>query len=181
MPGYSGKEEYYPYSSYGIYLGVLKDEYGIVDIDYIISLFGKDSKEARLKYKAFVESMKNNGVMKEVDDNIINAYTENEYLNEKYYVVRERSPDEILSKVGEFFGEKLTGWVRLKYNREVNKIRAFAIYVLRVLCGYTYKELCKYIGNISISGISRLSNEGFNLYKKHEIYQNVFNSLINVT
>jgi putative transposase len=46
------------------------------------------------------------------------------------------------------------------------------------LCGYTYKDLCKFIGNMSISGISRLSNEGFKLVKEHTRYQNAFNCLI---
>lgn len=177
LPGYSGKEEYYAYSSYGIYLGLLKDIYEIVDTGYILRLFGSDIEKAQKKYKAFVESMKGTGIMEEVGENIIAAYTENEYISEKYYVMRDRSPDEISHRIEQVLGEKLPGWLRLKYSREVNKIRAFATYVFRILCGYTYKDLCEYIGNMSISGISRLSKEGFKLYKEHKKYQNAFNSL----
>ncbi|HHW31696.1 MAG TPA: transposase [Clostridiaceae bacterium] len=181
LPGYSGKEEYYPYSSYGIYLGLIKDKFEIVDTDYVLKLFGSDKKSARQKYRSFVESMKDTGIMKEVDENIMTAYTENEYVCDKYYVIRDRSPDEILHKIGKILNEKLSEWLRLKYSREANNLRAFTVYTLRILCGYTYKELCKYIGNMSISGISRLSKEGFDLYKKNKVYKNALNSLILMT
>ena len=181
LPSYAGKEEYYAYSSYGIYLGLMEDTYKIVDTEYILRLFSKNKIRSQQKYKAFVESMKDTGIMKEVDENIMVAYTENEYICEKYYIVRDRSTDEIIDKIEEALGEKLPGWLRLKYSREASKIRAFATYVMRILCGYTYKDLCKYIGNMSISGISRLSNEGFKLIKECKRYQNAFNCLIQAT
>jgi putative transposase len=178
LPGYSGKEEYYPYSSYGIYLGLVEDTCEIVDTEYILRVFSKNKNRSQQKYKAFVESMKDTGIMKEVDENITVAYTENEYIDEKYYLVRDRSPDEIMDRIEETLGERLPGGLRLKYSREASKIRAFATYAMRILCGYTYKDLCKYIGNMSMSGISRLSNEGFKLIKEHTRYQNAFNCLI---
>ena len=182
LPGYAGKEEYYPYSSYGIYLGLIEDTYEIMDTEYILRLFSKNTDSSQQKYKSFVESMKDTGIMKEVDENIMVAYTENEYIDEKHYLVRDRSPDEIIEKIEETLGERLSGGLpgglRLKYSREASKIRAFATYAMRILCGYTYKDLCKFIGNMSISGISRLSNEGFKLVKEHTRYQNAFNYLI---
>ena len=214
LPDYSGKEELYPYSSYGIYTGYRDDPDEIVDTDYILKLFGEDKKAAREKYRAFTESMKGKDIIKEVDDNIIRAYTENEYRSEKNFIVRNENPDEILDKIQNILDEKLSGGLstastttsvseltevsstrlsgelqlglsigistnlRLKYSREASKIRAFAAYTLRILCGYTYKQLCQYIGNISLSGISRLVNEGFRLLKEQVVYRDAFNTLI---
>ncbi|HHW30795.1 MAG TPA: transposase [Clostridiaceae bacterium] len=178
LPGYFGKEELYKYSSYGIYVGLMEDTHEIVDTEYILKLFSSDKDLAQQKYKTFVQSMKDTDFMEEIDENIIKAYTENEYKSEKRYIVRTRKPDELLHRIGEILGEKLSWKLRSKYCSETKKVRAFVIYVLRVLCGYTYKDLCDYIGNISISGISRLSNEGFNLLKKYKRYQMAFCSLI---
>lgn len=221
LPGYSWKEELYPYSSYGIYTGYRNDPDKIVDTDYILKLFHSDKKVAREKYIAFTKSMKDKDIIKEVDDNIIRAYTENEYRSEKSFIVRNENPDEILDKIENILCDKLseelsaastsestsesaseltkeltpklseglqTGLssgisgmstnLRLKYSREASEIRAFVTYTLRILCGYSYKQLCQYIGNMSLSGISRLVNEGFRLMKEHAVYRNAFNALI---
>lgn len=109
LPDYSGKEELYPYSSYGIYTGYREDHDEIVDTDYILKLFSSDKKVAREKYRAFTESMKDKDIIKEVDDNIIRSYTENEYRSEKSFIVRNENPDEILDKIQNILGEKLSG------------------------------------------------------------------------
>jgi len=108
LPGYSGKEELYPYSSYGIYTGYRDDPDGIVNTDYILKLFGEDKKVAREKYRAFTETMKNKDIIKEVDDNIIRSYTKNEYRSEKSFIVRNENPDEILDKIQNILGVKLS-------------------------------------------------------------------------
>jgi REP element-mobilizing transposase RayT len=178
MPGYAGKEEQYKYSSYGIYTGYRKDIDELVDTEFILNHFGKDIKSARMKYRAFVESMKETGIMKEVDDSITRAYTENEYASKKSYIARKRVPEEIIYKMSDLLRERLHEGLRRKYSRETAENRAFVTYIMRILCGYTYQEMCKYIGNMSISGISRLTNQGFKLLKENIRYRDAFNSLI---
>ncbi|MDH7567941.1 MAG: hypothetical protein QHH06_16025, partial [Clostridiales bacterium] len=180
LPDYAGKEELYRYSSYGIYTGCRKDAEGLVDTEFLLKLFSYDKSLARQKYRAFTECMRETGIMKEVDDRILRAYTENEYRSEKKPVVRYESPEELIRKIGEALGERLPERLRTKYSRETSSIRAFVTYVMRVLCGYTYKRICEYIGNMSMSGISRLSNEGFRLFSRHVRYRHAFNSLIQV-
>ncbi|RCX09607.1 REP element-mobilizing transposase RayT [Anaerobacterium chartisolvens] len=178
LPEYAGREALYRYSSYGIYTGLRKDLEEIVDVNFILAHFGVDKKAAREKYRAFTESMRDTGIMKEVDDSIIRAYTENVYNSEKHYIVRNRVPEEIMLKVGQFLGERLEEGLRRKHSRETSSNRAFVTYIMRVLCGYTYKSICRYIGNMSVGGVSRLSNEGFKLLKENMQYNNAFNSLI---
>ena len=181
LPGYAGKEEHYRYSSYGIYTGLRKDTEGIVDTEFILSHFGNDQKSAQQKYRAFTESMRETGIMKEVDNSITRAYTENVYSSEKRYIVRNRAPEEIIQKVGELLGERLPKAIRTKFSRETSDFRAFAAYVMRSLCGYTYKNICEYIGNMSMSGVSRLSNKGYRLLDENEQYRNAFDLLIITT
>ncbi|AUS97006.1 transposase [Pseudoclostridium thermosuccinogenes] len=178
LPGYAGREEYYRYSSYGIYAGRRKDTDGIVDTEFILSHFGRDKKTAQQKYKAFAESMKETGIMKEVDNSIMKAYTENVYSSERQYIVRTRIPDELIYRMSNLLGMKVVEELRAKYNRKASKIRAFTAYIMRTICGYTYASICQYIGNMSMSGISRLTNEGFRLIKEDVRYRNTFNSLI---
>ncbi|HHV97082.1 MAG TPA: transposase [Clostridiaceae bacterium] len=181
LPGYACREEEYKYSSYGIYTGFREDTEGIIDVDFILGYFGGDNETARVKYKMFTESMKENGVIKEVDENIMKSYIENEYISGKSYIVRDREPEKVMSKISELMEEEVSELelsLRRKHSRKTSKIRAFATYVLRVLCGYTYKDICKYIGNITISGITSLTNKGFLLIKENMIFRNLFNSLI---
>ena len=178
LPGYAGKEEYYRYSSYGVYTGCRKDTDGIVDTDFILSHFGRDKNTAQQRYKEFTESMKETGIMKEVDDSITKAYTENVYISEKQYIVRNKTPEELIYKISNLLERKAVDELRAKYSREASKIRAFMAYVMRTICGYTYRSLCEYIGNMSMSGVSRLAKEGFRLIKEDSRYRNTFNLLI---
>ncbi|RCX07077.1 REP element-mobilizing transposase RayT, partial [Anaerobacterium chartisolvens] len=107
LPEYAGREELYRYSSYGIYTGLRKDLEEVIDVSFILAHFGRDKKAAREKYRAFTESMKETGIMKEVDNNILRAYTENVYNSEKSYIVRNRMPEEIIQRIGQFLGERL--------------------------------------------------------------------------
>lgn len=116
--------------------------------------------------------------MKEVDDNILKAFRENTYDSGKSFIVRNREPVELIDKISGLMSKRLTEILRAKYSREASKIRAFVTYVMRILCGYTYKKICAFIGNMSISGISNLSNKGFKLIMENAIYRDIFNSLI---
>ncbi|NMB97133.1 MAG: hypothetical protein GYA02_11075 [Clostridiaceae bacterium] len=181
LPGYVYKEEEYQYSSYGIYTGYREDTEEIIDTEFILSNFSSDKETAQKKYKAFTESMKEKGIMKEMDDSILGAYSENEYISGKSYIVREREPKVVINKISKLLDEELSELelsLRRKHSRRTSKIRAFIAYVLRVLCGHTYQKICKYIGNMSISGISYLTNKGFALIKENKLYRNLMNLLI---
>ncbi|MBN2558786.1 MAG: transposase, partial [Clostridia bacterium] len=53
---YRGKEEYFYYSSYGIYCGIRKNEDSAVDIDYVLNLMlCKERKKAIKKYILLVK------------------------------------------------------------------------------------------------------------------------------
>jgi len=178
LPGYAGREECYRYSSYGIYTGYRQDIDGIVDTEFILSQFGKDESTARQKYRNFTESMKETGIMKEVDESIMRSYCDNVYNSGKQFIIRKKTPEEVIYIVGRFLGKRTPENLRAKYCRETSKARAFITYLMRVICGYSYRNICEYIGNMSISGISRLTNIGYRLIVDEAKYRNIFNSLV---
>jgi hypothetical protein len=178
ISGYNGREEEYPYSSYGIYTGLRDDKEGFIDTSFILKQFSSDASRAREKYKAFVEIMRDTGIMKEIDTEILRQYTQNEYRSEKRHITREKSTDRVIQKACELLGESQPESIRLKYQREKSSLRAFIAYIMRVLCGCTYKKICETIGNLSLSGVVRLSREGYRLYTQYKIYRDVFGALI---
>lgn len=178
IPGYSGREEEYPYSSYGIYTGLRKDAEGLVDTSFVLKQFSSDTAKAREKYRAFVEIMRQTGIMKEIDADIIRQYTQNEYRSEKRIITRDKSPDRVIKKVCELLGEDQQQSIRAKYHREKSSLRAFTVYVMRVLCGCTYKKICEILGNISLSGVVRLAGEGYRLFAQQKRYSQAFEALI---
>jgi len=116
--------------------------------------------------------------MKEVAEDIMKAYTGNEYTSVKRHIVRGKVPEEAIRQIEEVLGERhLLEGLRLKYSREASDYRAFVTYVMRVLCGFTYKGICEYIGNMSMSGIANLSNRGYKLLIGDMRYRNAFNCL----
>jgi REP element-mobilizing transposase RayT len=178
IEGYYGREEDYPYSSYGIYIGKRKDEDCLVNTEFILSVFGKDLQKAALKYHGFAVSMKETGIMRDIGDEIWNAYVENQYRSEKSQILRDKNPDEIVEKACELLNINVPQDVHVKYCRENVGIRAFVTYVMRVMCGYTYKKIGEYIGDLSLSGIANLFNKGFRLTKSEKVYGEAFLNML---
>lgn len=178
IEGFNGREEEYPYSSYGIYVGKRKDTEGIVDKNFILKLFSKIPRKAAIKYKEFARSMKETGILKEIDEDIWNTYFENEYRSEKKYIARDKKPEEIVNKVCSLLKKYTSQHIHAKYFREATEVRAFLTYVMRVICGFTYKSICEFIGNMSVSGVSRLSKEGYSLIENNITYKIAFDSII---
>jgi hypothetical protein len=71
-----------------------------------------------------------------------------------------------------------SGELILKSKKKAADYRAFCAYVMRVLCGLTYKEICENLYNITVSGCSTMCSRGFDLVKEREEYGRVFNALV---
>jgi putative transposase len=177
LPQYAGREQAYPYSSYGIYTGERKDTYKIVDTQYLLRPFSKDKQKARQKYAAFVASVIGTEPLKNIDEDISKAYTNNTYHSEKQSLIRYKDVNGLIKRVEHILEEPTNISLRTKHNRGTSKIRAFITYVMRVLCDVSYKELCQYIGNMSMSGVTRLTKEGFRLIQEEQKYKKAFAAL----
>jgi hypothetical protein len=182
ITGYEGREEEYKYSSYGIYLRIRKDKYRLVDISFIQSLFGIKSKHSFIRrYKEFV-SRKNGDCSVDQYDSIENNDTvESESINERRIISRERVPANVI----DYIASRLKT-VKPSKNKadkiqkaERNDYKAFTAYVLRVICGMNYRQICEYILDITVSSCSKLCNMGYELLEHGGlIYTDIFNNII---
>ena len=179
IPGYDGKEEYYKYSSYGIYLGTIKDNLNLVDTGFILNMFSENPGLAATKFRSFVRSLKDTGIMTDMDENVKSKYLINEYKSEKTHITRDLNADDVVRKtVYTLLGKVDADIIRVKNKRNYCKVRAMIVFLLRTYSGFTYKNICQYIGNITLSGVARLYNKGFELFQEDRQYRLVLDSLL---
>lgn len=178
IEGYANREEQYKYSSYGIYLGLRKDTLKLVDKSYMMSLFNKqDEKEFGKSYMEFVSHQRDIGSLEELRKNLSSA-VEYEYKSGRKVILREYTPAKVLSYISEKMMVWGRGGIATKAKRKLIEYRAFTAYVLRVLCGLGYKEICSSIHNITISGCARLCTRGYELLSKGGAYTGIFEELL---
>ncbi|HHY82360.1 MAG TPA: transposase [Clostridiales bacterium] len=181
IPEYNGREEDYPYSSYGIYIGKREDTHKIIDKSFIMELFHADGESFIKKYYEFVKYQNKTDNLKDYDEQFSTA-AENEYISGRSIILRSISPDNVVSYVS----SKLTGSahdniinIAWKAKRELINYRAFCAYVLRVLAGLSYREICRIIPSITIACCSQLCDRGYELINSgHTLYSQIFSELL---
>ncbi|MCX7708447.1 MAG: transposase [Clostridia bacterium] len=178
IEGYRGREYEYPFSSMGIYMGARKDLYKLVDTTFILGIFnvGK-SKKAVQRYVEFVAKRKDGLTSKEMKNCLYRVVT-NEYKNERKIIFRETKPQSVLDAVSRRYGLPNRDILGIKYNRQISELRAASAFLLRALCNFSYRDICQIIGNMTLSGISRLCTKGFELYKRDKDLRKLFNQLV---
>jgi putative transposase len=180
IEGFSGKEEKYEYSSYGVYLGQRADIHKLVDKSYIMGLFGVNKEEDfRSRYFTFVSHQRDIGSFKELDKKLSTAI-EYEYISGRKVILRDLPPSKVITYIYDKLNTSTGNSSILSDNRKINEFRAFTAYTLRVLCGLGYKEICNNIYNITISGCSKLCAKGNSLIRSESLtYMNLFEELVN--
>lgn len=167
LPDYSGRESEYPYSSLGIYLGKLKDKRNLVHTDYILSCINKNDKNKAIRaYKEIVMGQRDEDIHRKMREYLEEFQKEQfEYKPYREVRIRDRKPEEIIKIIAEEFGVKNTNEIMHRWKRRTMPLRRVIAYTLNVFCGLGFREISKYMYNISPSCCSRLSEEGFRLIK----------------
>ncbi|WP_278319564.1 transposase, partial [Clostridium tepidiprofundi] len=155
MKKYKEHLEDYKYSSLGVYLGLRADTFGIVDENYILELLDKDIKKAREIYFMLVYNCND----KILEENIEFKDEKTEYRSERHILERNFTPEEILDFVSKY--TDVPRWkIILKNNRNSTQSKALYVLLLKCLCNFKDKDICKIIGNITQSRISALCSIG---------------------
>lgn len=178
IEGYTHREEEYKYSSYGIYLGVRKDTFHLIDTGFMMSLFNLRSRAVFSKrYEVFVGHQRDIGTLDELKKKL-SCEIEYEYISGRQIILREIPPSKVIS----FLSGKLMingcGDLSDKSRRKLIRYRAITAYVLKVYSGLGYKEICNIMYNITLSGCSRLCNHGYELVKQNSAYSEIIHELI---
>lgn len=167
LPGFAGKESDYPYSSLGIYLGKRKDRRDLIDTDFILGSVNEIDKGKAIKaYSEMVIEKR------DMDTNInLRKYLEEfqkeqfEYKSHREIILRNKKPEEVIKYISQKFEISDSIELTHRWRRSTIRYRSVVAYALSVLCGMSYREICKYMNNITAAGCARLSQIGFEIIK----------------
>ena len=178
IEGYRGREYEYPFSSMGIYIGLRKDHRGLIDTGFILSLFNApDYKASVQRYAEFVEDQKDGATDGSIE-RCLARFAVNEYRSERKIILRDIKPEKVVGILSDKLGVAIKECVMMKSRRDLGGFRAFTAFILRVLSGFSYREICEFIGNVSLSGVSDLCRRGYDLLLEGGVYRNIFDELV---
>jgi hypothetical protein len=165
--------ERYKFSSLGVYLGLRKDPYEILDEGFIMQLFGNDIATARNNYYRYV-FVCNDKKLKE-DTEFINEKTY--YKSERHILIRNFNPEDIFDFISIRTGVEKYRF-QWKHRKDAVNSRAIAAMLMRSLCNYRCADICRLLGNITQSRVSKLCSIGYKLMDEDERYKNILNEFI---
>jgi Transposase and inactivated derivatives len=171
IDGYKQKVENYKYSSLGFYLGLAKDNFQLVEKDFILQQLGENAERSVRNYFAFVKSR----TQTEIPDNIEFKCEKSEYRSERKILVRDYSPEDIIPLISKYTGVYFC--LNIKYNHSNHNFKCLCVVIMRSLCNFSYKEICSVLGNINSSNLWYMCNKGLNLI--NEKYCNIIHDLVN--
>lgn len=173
IEGYENCPENYIFSSLGVYLGIRKDPFGILDVRFILSFFGNEPAQERKKYYRIV--MKCNDAKKVKDVEFEGEGTD--YKDGRNLLVRNVEQDEIIMYL---IKEMEVSKVRLlaKNTRGSIKAKAIMVFLMRCLCNMRCGDICRIFGNMTQSRVSRLCRIGIDLYDKDKKYRDIIDKFI---
>ena len=186
VKGMAGREEHYKYSSYGVYLGLRKDTLKILDTSFITGLVctepvSRVTKKFAERYREFVKKEMSYGNINELKDRELKeSGGDREEINTRRRMInREISPSKVMFYVSSRLKMPEREVLSMGRDKKGKEIRAFVAYMLRVLCGLGYRQICEILFGISESGCSLICEKGYELINTGgRIYRNIFNEMI---
>jgi REP element-mobilizing transposase RayT len=173
MKNYAGRVEDYPYSSLGIYLGLRKDKWDMVDPSMVLNLFSKNVIYARREYMKFIPSCTDIDKLPEIEFENETA----DYWSQKSLIVRGFNPESIAEHISSRMGfDKIT--LSSKHCRNATVGRSLFAVFLRCYCDYKCRDICNFLGNITQARVSALCSKGIKLIQGDERYRNMMYGLI---
>ncbi|MFZ7120588.1 MAG: hypothetical protein ACOWWH_06535, partial [Eubacteriaceae bacterium] len=101
-----------------------------------------------------------------------------EYRSERCVYSRGLKPEEVIKTIAEILNIDSTDMVHIKYCHKTSEYRALSVFFMRCLCDCSYREICKYIGNITLSQAARLCERGYALMLGKPRYQNLMSRFL---
>ena len=172
IKGYKGREEKYKYSSYGIYAGIRKDEYGILDPYFILNQFSKDIISAKKQYIEFVKRYD-----EEAEGDMEFKHERAEYRSERSILVRNITSREVVDFVSHYTNTDRS-YINIKYVKTAAELKSLSAFLMRCLCDMSEKIICKEIGNITQSHAAKLCQMAVKLIEEKDEYKNIIKDFL---
>ncbi|MEW8956758.1 MAG: transposase, partial [Clostridium sp.] len=154
------------------YIGIKKDEFQVLDKEFILAMVSKNSRLARAEY------MKAMFICKEEHKDYVEFKNEKtKYESKRYIIERNISWENVMKFICRKFNISME-CIQTKNLRQVSNSKALMIILMRSLCNMNYDEICRIIGNLTESRVSKLSNMGLSLISDDIRYKNIFNEFL---
>ncbi|MBK5242001.1 transposase [Clostridium sp.] len=165
--------EEYAFSSLGIYIGKRKDAFGVVDYDFVMSLFGNNLKKARQSYCSCILGCTDEKWKEEIEFEDETT----DYKSERKILLRNFKSDDIIQFIASKMGiSKIL--LHMKHNRKLVKSRALVVVLMRSLCNFKSSDICSILGNITQARTSKLCTIGVDLIISEKKYENIIGEFI---
>ncbi|WP_425447696.1 transposase [Dethiothermospora halolimnae] len=177
IPGWKGKEEEYPYSSFSIYMGIHDDKYNILSKQFMLGIFDENNAKGLKKCRIFMADY-----MKREDDINVKEHMffkdqKTDYRSERHIIPRDYSPEDILSFISKHTKTNKR-IITEPYNRSSTESKALFILLMTRYCDFSIKDVCNFMGHISQSRVSSLCSMGSQLIDTNVKYQNILKTFI---
>ena len=169
LRGYEEKPYKYKFSSLKVYMGKAKDEFNILDEEYILKILGENKYEAMLLYLKNVQHIDTKNCKDQFD--FLEEGTQ--YKSSKVPVLRNISPEAVMEYAAEITGVSKSISLHFKNRRENTKARALAAVIMRCLCNYKCSDICRELGNITSARVSMLCTKGLELLKNEQYNESI--------
>lgn len=179
IKNYKNDVSKYPYSSLSIYLGTKVDKHHILNASFILQQFNNDIILARQTYKNLhrvnpsdIKSFNSKELIRsfELEDE------KSEYRSERRYILREKSLKNLEKFIVDYTGRDMN--LFLKYNHSNNELKSLFVVLARGLCDMSLKSICLVMGNMTLSNVCRLSQNGSNLICTDLKFKNIIRDFI---
>jgi REP element-mobilizing transposase RayT len=164
--------EKYKYSSLGVYLGIFHDKIGILNTEFILGHFSIDINRARKSYLEFINRVADDS--EKIDMEFGNEGSE--CRSERKILLRNVEPENIIDFVSKYTTKSFN--IHIKFNHNHTELKAVCVLIMRSLGNLSHKEICQFIGNITISSISRLCEKGYSLITEDNRYKSLINDML---
>ncbi|MDP4177343.1 MAG: transposase [Bacillota bacterium] len=178
--GYENNPQNYYFSSFGIYLNLRTDDLNLVDIKFILKMFGENINESTKRYFKLVVKSQNSllSELPNISQQEIEFCNEKcDYISGKKILVRNFNIDDVIQYVADKFNISKE-LIHLKFKKGLVSARGILVLLLRNLCNIGCSKICSILGNITISRVSKLSSIGVDLISNDTIYRGIIKDFI---
>lgn len=166
---YSDCPQNYKYSSLPIYLALDKDKYCILNTSFVLNYFGRFKKEQVTNYLKFIAKYSLDMEIDKIAKDLEFDKESTQYRSEKPVHKINYTKEEIINYIvnlTDIDSKRLF----YKYDRKSTLPKALFIFLMTRYSGYSNKDLCLLIGDLTQSRISKLSSTALNLILTDNYY-----------
>lgn len=175
IPDYADCPQEYKFSSMGIYMGLRKDNFNMIDMSFVYKFLGNNPIETRKKHVDDVGKCKE--LIKKLDGEFKGE--KSEYRSGVAPLIRNVDPEEVINYVAQTM-DVTRARTLTKNTRGSIEAKAMLVFLMRCICNLRCIDICKIFGIMTESRVSKLCRIGLELYDKDVMFRNKVENFISL-